>query len=118
MSNFEELGLKEEILQGIGELNFETPTPIQERVINTLLENDTDLVGLAQTGTGKTAAFGLPVLQLTEKNDSTIQTLVLAPTRELCVQIARNLESYARYLKGIRVVPVYGGENIVNKLTN
>jgi len=118
MSNFVELGLKEEILRSIGELNFETPTPIQERVINTLLENDTDLVGLAQTGTGKTAAFGLPVLQLTDMEVSSIQTLVLAPTRELCMQIARNLESYARYIKGLRVVPVYGGENIVKQIND
>ena len=118
MSNFVELGLKEEILQAIGELNFETPTPIQERVISTLFEeSDTDLVGLAQTGTGKTAAFGLPVLQLTDVEVTSIQTLVLAPTRELCVQIARNLESYARYIKGLRVVPVYGGENIFKQIT-
>ena len=84
---FKDLGLKESILESISKLGFETPSPIQEQVIPYLLNNESDIVGLAQTGTGKTAAFGLPLIHLAEAKDKFIQGLVLAPTRELCVQI-------------------------------
>ena len=87
MKSFNELGLSAELVAAISQLGFETPTPIQEQAIPILLKGNTDLVGLAQTGTGKTAAFGLPLLQLVDENNRTIQALVLAPTRELSVQI-------------------------------
>jgi len=87
MTTFKSLGLSDEILQAIEKLGFETPTPIQEKTIPILLENENDLIGLAQTGTGKTAAFGLPIIQkITESKDT--QALILSPTRELCMQIA------------------------------
>lgn len=117
MVTFKELGLKEEILKGIEELGFTEPMPIQEKVTPFLLGEDTsDLVALAQTGTGKTAGFGLPILHLTDVSDHRIQTLILAPTRELCIQIANDLKNYSRYMPGIRVVPVYGGEDIRKQL--
>ena len=117
MVTFKELGLKEEILKGIEELGFTEPMPIQEKVTPFLLGEDTsDLVGLAQTGTGKTAGFGLPILHLTDVSDQRIQTLVLAPTRELCIQIANDLKNYSKYMAGLKVVPVYGGENILKQL--
>ena len=117
MITFKELGLKEEILKGIEELGFTEPMPIQEKVTPFLLGEDTsDLVGLAQTGTGKTAGFGLPILHLTDVSDQRIQTLVLAPTRELCIQIANDLKNYSKYMAGLKVVPVYGGENILKQL--
>ena len=112
---FQELELKEEILQGVTALGFENPMPIQEKVIPHMLTTDTDLVALAQTGTGKTAAFGLPILQMIDNSRNNIQALVLAPTRELCMQIAKDLTNYAQYMRGIKVVPVYGGESIVNQ---
>ncbi len=113
--NFEELGLRPEILQAINKLGYVTPMPIQEQVIPFLQSNDSDLVGLAQTGTGKTAAFGLPILNMIDATQQTIQALVLSPTRELCLQIANDLKNYSQFLKGIKVVPVYGGENIVSQ---
>ena len=117
MITFRDLGLREEILKGIEELGYTEPMPIQEKVTPFLLSEETsDLVALAQTGTGKTAGFGLPVLHLTDENTNSIQTLVLAPTRELCIQIANDLKNYAKYLRGLKVVPVYGGENILRQL--
>lgn len=120
---FEELGICEEILRAIGELGFVEPTPIQQATVPVMLNTDDDLVGLAQTGTGKTAAFGLPILQhLKETNDfagnkrvRTTQALVLAPTRELCMQIAKDLGNYAKYLP-LKIVAVYGGEDIRKQL--
>ncbi|MBR4839485.1 MAG: DEAD/DEAH box helicase [Paludibacteraceae bacterium] len=113
---FQELGLKEEILKGIEELGFVEPMPIQEKVTPFLLgEDKSDLVALAQTGTGKTAGFGLPLLQLIDSSINTIQALVLSPTRELCMQIANDLKNYSKYIKGFKVVPVYGGESIVRQ---
>ena len=113
MITFKELGLKEELLRGIEDLGFTEPMPIQEKVTPFLLGDDeSDLVGLAQTGTGKTAGFGLPVLHLTETAVNKTQTLIIAPTRELCVQIANDLKNYSKYMPGLKVVPVYGGESI------
>ena len=113
---FKDLGLKESILESISKLGFETPSPIQEQVIPYLLNNDSDIVGLAQTGTGKTAAFGLPIIHLTEPKNKYIQSLVLAPTRELCVQIATELKRYSSMMENIRIVAVYGGEDIRKQL--
>ena len=116
MTKFEDLGLRPEILTAIAELGYETPMPVQEQVIPFMLEQSGDLVALAQTGTGKTAAFGLPVLTLIKPEEKKIQALVLSPTRELCIQIAKDLKNYSHLQKGVKVVPVYGGENIVTQL--
>jgi len=112
MSTFEEFGLDEAVLKGIKDLGFEVPSPIQEKVIPYILENRTDMVGLAQTGTGKTAAFGLPLLNKIDVNSRETQGLVLAPTRELCLQITNELKLYASHIKGLNIVAVYGGANI------
>jgi len=112
MSTFEEFGLDEAVLKGIKDLGFEQPSPIQEKVIPYILENRTDMVGLAQTGTGKTAAFGLPMLNKIDVSSRDTQALVLAPTRELCLQITNELKLYSTHVRGINVVAVYGGANI------
>ncbi len=112
MTTFHDLNLPELVLAAITELGFVTPTPIQEKVIPILLENNQDIIGLAQTGTGKTAAFGLPAIALTEIEDRFPQTLVLAPTRELCLQITEDLKKYSKHIEGINIVPVYGGSSI------
>ncbi|MBS1583343.1 MAG: DEAD/DEAH box helicase [Bacteroidetes bacterium] len=112
MSSFEQLGIRAEILLALQELGFETPTPVQEKAIPHLLGSDRDVVALAQTGTGKTAAFGIPLLERLDPQERTVQALVLAPTRELCVQITKDLERFAAHLPGVRCVPVYGGANI------
>lgn len=113
---FEELELKEELLRSIAESNFEEAMPIQEKAIPFILNNSKDLIALAQTGTGKTAAFGLPILQMTDTNLQQTQSLVLAPTRELCIQISNDLKKFGKYLKGLNIVAVYGGENIIIQL--
>ncbi len=113
---FSETGLREDILRAITELGFENPTPIQEKTLPQILESKNDLVALAQTGTGKTAAFGLPVLQLTDVTATEVQTLVLCPTRELGLQITKDLQSFSKYIKGFKVVPVYGGTAIYNQI--
>ncbi len=112
---FKELNLREEILSAIGELGFEFPMPVQEKVIPFMLEKNSDLVALAQTGTGKTAAFGLPLLNMIDANRKQVQALVLAPTRELCIQISNDLKNFSKHLH-TRVVPVYGGEDIRTQL--
>lgn len=112
---FQQLGLKQELLDAVLSLGFENPMPIQEQVIPFVLENHNDLVALAQTGTGKTAAFGLPILNLIDVSKQCVQALILAPTRELCVQIANDMKSYASYMKNTKIVPVYGGESIINQ---
>jgi ATP-dependent RNA helicase DeaD len=117
MSAFQALGLSDTLVKGISDLGFENPTPIQEQIIPLALESDGDIVGLAQTGTGKTAAFGLPVLEQTDTSDKTIQTLILSPTRELCIQIAKDLKSFAKYMDGLRITSVYGGERIELQLS-
>src|SRR5262245_22514421 len=112
MTTFEELGLEERLLKGIGELGFVNPTPIQEKAIPVLLNGTKDLVGLAQTGTGKTAAFGLPLLQLIDADKKFPQALVVCPTRELCLQIVNEIELFKKYIRGVHVVAVYGGASI------
>ncbi len=112
MSSFSDFGLSPDLLKGVAELGFETPTPVQDKVIPLLLKGQRDLVALAQTGTGKTAAFGLPLLHLTDPARAEIQALVLAPTRELCLQIAKDLADFGRYAPHLRVLPVYGGAPI------
>ncbi len=109
MNAFEELGLKEELVRAIADLGFETPTPIQQKAIPILLSGTTDFVGLAQTGTGKTAAFGIPLLQLIDVSQKHPQALIVCPTRELCLQICNDLQDYKKYLKGAIAEPVYGG---------
>lgn len=116
MKTFEELGVAPNLLKAIGELGFENPMPIQEMVIPHLLDKEGDVVGLAQTGTGKTAAFGLPVLQRIDKSADTTQALVIAPTRELCLQIAGDLADFAKYEDNLRILPVYGGSSIESQI--
>ncbi len=106
---FNELALREELLKAIEAMGYETPTPIQEKVIPRILSDQGDLIGLAETGSGKTAAFGLPMLNLINENEKFTQGLILSPTRELCMQIAGEMEKFARYMKGVRLTPVYGG---------
>jgi len=113
---FKELNLKDDILSAIEELGYEQPMPVQEKVIPFMLEQTADLVALAQTGTGKTAAFGLPVLNMIDPQLKQVQALVLSPTRELCIQIANDLKGYSKNMRGMRIVPVYGGEDIRTQL--
>ena len=112
MKTFEELGVNENIRRAIEGLGFEHPMPVQEEVIPYLLGNKNDVIALAQTGTGKTAAFGLPLLQKVNAQDRATQAIVLSPTRELCVQIADDLKDFSKYIDGMHIVPVYGGADI------
>ena len=116
MKTFEELGVSEEIRRAITELGFESPMPVQEEVIPYLLGSNNDVIALAQTGTGKTAAFGIPVLQRLDPESHETQALVLSPTRELCLQIADDLKDFSKYMKGINIVAVYGGASIENQI--
>lgn len=111
MQTFEEIGLRPEILKAVQELGFEQPTPIQQQAIPYLLSEETDLLAFAQTGTGKTAAFSLPLLESVDTELKQIQALILCPTRELCLQIARDIESFAKFMK-LRTTAVYGGASI------
>lgn len=116
MKSFDALGLSEEVVKTITEMGFETPTPIQEQAIPILLKGDTDLVGLAQTGTGKTAAFGLPLIELVDSGNKTTQALIVAPTRELSVQITSDLENFSKSIKSLNIVTVYGGASISDQI--
>ncbi len=116
MNQFQELGLSEGLVKTITEMGFEKPTPIQEKAIPICLENEKDLVGLAQTGTGKTAAFGLPLIELIEIGERYTQALVVAPTRELCLQITKELGLFSKHLPKLYVVPVYGGADIMKQI--
>ncbi len=116
MKSFQDLGLSEEIVAAIHQLGFESPTPIQEKAIPILLQGDTDLVGLAQTGTGKTAAFGLPLIQLVDEKNRATQALIVAPTRELSVQITSDLEKFMAKVKRLNIVTVYGGASISDQI--
>ena len=113
---FQELGVNDALLRGIADMGFETPMSIQEKVIPSLLDGDCDLVGLAQTGTGKTAAFGLPVIQRIDTSRRVPQALILAPTRELCLQIAGDLADFSKYVPDLVVLPVYGGSSIESQI--
>ncbi|MDE6108828.1 MAG: DEAD/DEAH box helicase [Muribaculaceae bacterium] len=116
MTSFEELGVMPELLRAVADMGFENPMPVQEQVIPELLGESRDLVALAQTGTGKTAAFGLPLLQLIDPSHRYPQALVLAPTRELCLQIAGDLADYSKYMPDVEVLPVYGGSSIESQI--
>jgi len=115
MSKFQQLGLEDILVQAITDMGFETPTEVQEKTIPILLEQETDLVSLAQTGTGKTAAFGFPMLQKINVESRTTQGLILSPTRELCMQIATEIRNYGKYVNGLNVVAIYGGASITDQ---
>lgn len=112
MTTFESLGIEEALLQSLQQIGFETPTPIQEKAIPVLLQGTKDFIGLAQTGTGKTAAFGLPLLQLIDKETRSPQALIICPTRELCLQITGDIEKFRQKKSQVQVTPVYGGTSI------
>ena len=114
--SFLNFSLKSELIKSINELGFNNPTPIQSKVIPHLMSSDQDLIASAQTGTGKTAAFGLPLLDLTNTKVTNVQTLILCPTRELCIQITNDLLSYSKYLKNINILSVYGGVKIEKQI--
>jgi ATP-dependent RNA helicase DeaD len=116
LKTFEELGVSAPLLRAIREMGYEVPMPVQEEVIPLLLGNDNDVIALAQTGTGKTAAYGLPVLQKIAPENHCPQALILCPTRELCLQIAGDLSDYSRYADGLKVLPVYGGSSIESQI--
>ncbi|MEQ7798903.1 DEAD/DEAH box helicase [Pedobacter sp. ASV1-7] len=113
---FSKLGISDDVVNAVKDLGFENPTPIQEQSIPVLLEGNNDFVGLAQTGTGKTAAFGLPLLELVDFNSNKPQALILCPTRELCLQIASDIKNFSKNIRGANVVAVYGGANIMQQL--
>ncbi len=115
MSKFQQLGLEDIFVRAIADMGFETPTEVQEKTIPILLEQETDLVSLAQTGTGKTAAFGFPMLQKINVESRTTQGLILSPTRELCMQIATEMRNYGKYVNGLNVVAIYGGASITDQ---
>ncbi len=116
MSTFKELGLNDEILKALTDLGYETPSEIQEKAVPQVISSDQDLKAFAQTGTGKTAAFSLPVLQRLDTNSKATQAIILSPTRELAVQIGKNIESFSKYMKGVNVLTVYGGANIEEQI--
>ncbi|MEJ1223592.1 DEAD/DEAH box helicase [Sediminicola sp. 1XM1-17] len=115
MTKFEALGLDKSLIDAISDLGFESPSEVQEKAIPILLEDDTDLVALAQTGTGKTAAFGFPLIQKIDKDSRTTQGLILSPTRELCLQITNELQLYSKYERSLNVVAIYGGASITDQ---
>jgi len=115
MNKFEQLGLNESLLLAIKDLGFENPSEVQEKAIPVLLEQDTDLVALAQTGTGKTAAFGFPLIQKTDAENRSTQALILSPTRELCLQITNEIKQYSKYVNGLHTVAIYGGASITEQ---
>lgn len=117
MTTFSSLGLRPELQEAVSKLGFTQPTPVQEQTIPLLIESITDLVALAQTGTGKTAAFGLPLLNILNEDQRSVQALILCPTRELCIQISKDLQSFASQLPQVRIVPVYGGAAISTQIT-
>ncbi|MDR1518390.1 MAG: DEAD/DEAH box helicase [Dysgonamonadaceae bacterium] len=116
MKTFEELGIAPQIIKAIQEMGFEQPMPVQEEVIPLLLAQTRDIIALAQTGTGKTAAFGIPIIQKTKVSLHSPQTLILCPTRELCLQIADDLSEYSKFVADIKILPVYGGSSIESQI--
>ncbi|MBN1380942.1 MAG: DEAD/DEAH box helicase [Deltaproteobacteria bacterium] len=117
MKTFNELGIREDILRSLEDLDFVRPTPIQERVIPILLADHADAIALAQSGTGKTAAFGIPLLQSADAGSQQTQALVLCPTRELCLQVANDIAAYGKYVERVKVLAVYGGANIETQIS-
>ncbi|CAM4297323.1 DEAD/DEAH box helicase [Zobellia nedashkovskayae] len=115
MTKFEELGLSQPLLDAVKDMGFETPSEVQEKAIPLLLESEMDLVALAQTGTGKTAAFGFPLIQKIDSASRTTQGLILSPTRELCLQITNEIQAYSKYVKGLNTVAIYGGASITDQ---
>ncbi|WP_149276079.1 DEAD/DEAH box helicase [Pareuzebyella sediminis] len=115
MTKFEALGLNKPLLDAVADMGFESPSEVQEKAIPILLESETDLVALAQTGTGKTAAFGFPLIQKLDSNSRTTQGLILSPTRELCLQITNEMQAYSKYVKGLSTVAIYGGASITEQ---
>jgi ATP-dependent RNA helicase DeaD len=115
MNLFTETNLSPDILKAIGELGYESPTEIQKQTIPFILSDIRDLIALAQTGTGKTAAFSLPILDMIDDTSRKIQLLVLCPTRELCLQITKDIKNYSKYMKDIKTTAVYGGSSIMTK---
>jgi len=115
MKKFEALGLSKPLLDAVADMGFETPSEVQEKTIPVLLESETDLVALAQTGTGKTAAFGFPMIQKLDSKSRTTQGLILSPTRELCLQITNEIQAYSKYVKGLNTVAIYGGASITDQ---
>ncbi|PIE75104.1 MAG: DEAD/DEAH box helicase [Deltaproteobacteria bacterium] len=115
---FERFGLSESIVKSVKSMGFITPTIIQEKTIPVILDGDEDIIGLAQTGTGKTAAFGLPMMELIDFGSKSIQGLVICPTRELCIQISRDFKSFSKFMKGAGIVSVYGGASILNQINS
>ena len=116
MITFEQTGIREELLKAVADLGFEIPMPVQEQVIPAILKTDNDIVGLSQTGSGKTAAYGLPLLNNIDDNIRNPQLIILCPTRELCLQIAKDFRDYAKYMKNIMVTAVYGGASIEQQI--
>jgi ATP-dependent RNA helicase DeaD len=112
METFNEIKLSKQITKALGELGFIKPTPIQAKTIPLLMDSNKDLIGSAQTGTGKTAAFGIPSIHLTDLSDSRTQTLILCPTRELCIQVTNDIKTYSKYVDNLGVVPIYGGASM------
>src|SRR5690625_5052034 len=116
MELFEELGLSDSLLKSVQDLGFEEPTPVQKDIIPLVMQEDADVIVLSQTGTGKTAAFGLPLLSLLDFSSKKTQALILCPTRELCMQITRDLEAFSKYIKKGQITAVYGGAPIVKQI--
>ena len=114
--NFKKIGVSSELIKAVKDLGFTSPTEVQHESIPFLLSENRDLISLAQTGTGKTAAFGLPVIQKTKLKNKFVQSIILCPTRELCIQICKDLESYSKYISGIKILSVYGGTNIETQI--
>ncbi|HRR50024.1 MAG TPA: DEAD/DEAH box helicase, partial [Bacteroidales bacterium] len=112
INQFQDLGLKDNLIKAVSDLGFTTPTEVQQRIIPKLINETGDLVCLAQTGTGKTAAFGLPLLQSINTQSKNTQVLILSPTRELCRQISQDLDNYGKYIENLNIVSVYGGAGI------
>jgi ATP-dependent RNA helicase DeaD len=112
MMSFDALGIRPELVRALSALGFTSPTPVQEKVIPVLLGQTGDWISLAQTGTGKTAAFGIPLLQMIDTGKRQTQALVLCPTRELCVQVAGDMNAFGRYMPGLEILAVYGGARL------
>src|SRR5690606_22878037 len=116
MITFHDLGLNEKLLKAVDELGFVNPTPIQQKAIPQILSSEKDLIALAQTGTGKTAAFGLPILEQLSVESRTVQAIILCPTRELCLQITKDLENFSKHLGSVAIQPVYGGADALKQI--